>query len=174
MASKAAKESDARALISSIEAPVNGIGLYTQESNLRKEQGKSQLSAIVFANEEFERRAQILESSVSMDAVLARSYWTRLWICQELVLARGITIFCGKDFCNGFDLQYVVLAYFAPGRTCPVPAIITQFCDSTGTSFALAISLFASGKCEDPRDKMFGLAAIANDYETHRLFCLRC
>ncbi|KAK3387871.1 heterokaryon incompatibility protein-domain-containing protein [Podospora didyma] len=42
----------------------------------------------------------------ALDTLMLRPYWTRVWVQQELILARHATILCGRDSISFRKLQY--------------------------------------------------------------------
>jgi hypothetical protein len=50
------------------------------------------------------RRGVSIEAEDSMNALLNRKYWTRLWMVQEVVLGRRWYIMCGSDVIDGEDI----------------------------------------------------------------------
>lgn len=56
----------------------------------------------------FAARAFDDESWGAVDALFERSYWTRIWILQEVVLANAATVMCGVKTLDLADLMHVV------------------------------------------------------------------
>ena len=50
---------------------------------------------------------RILRSDVAIK-LLDRTYWSRAWVVQEIVLARKITLFCGEQCANFQDLEDLI------------------------------------------------------------------
>ena len=75
------------------------IGDTEEDSNL------SSTNAIFFLNEHSQTWEALYRNdpekskamSLAIALLLHRSYWRRLWIIQEIMLARGVRILCGKD-----------------------------------------------------------------------------
>jgi hypothetical protein len=44
----------------------------------------------------------------AVSALCQRSYWSRLWIIQEIVLAKSISLHLGDDCCNWLDLAFFI------------------------------------------------------------------
>jgi hypothetical protein len=94
-----------------------------------------------------------------------RKYWSRLWIVQEIMLAKDIIILCGNEAC---DWKVFCAPFYDPFD-------IYQYEPSTATQRLLNLKmehkmewrlvdlLYALGnkqKCEDPRDQIFGLLGV--------------
>jgi hypothetical protein len=103
-----------------------------------------------------------------------RPYWTRLWIGQEVLLARNVLMFCGR-----FQRQL-------PSKTLQAQLLVTYlgiFMDQVGEDVAAGylfshltnkrrvlslmdiLNSYTRGKCTDTRDKVFGLQAFARPGE---------
>jgi Heterokaryon incompatibility protein (HET) len=54
-------------------------------------------------------RTFIEEDTLEAISVLCRRrYWFRLWIIQEIILARSISLHVGNDYCDGLDLAFFI------------------------------------------------------------------
>lgn len=111
----------------------------------------------------------------ALDNLLKRQYWHRVWIIQEIGLARHIKVHCGR---LSIDWSYVALFFFRLqnlGRRVDgsflqdirrsMPANlqpIWRFCHQNSINITLRSLLGASlhSVCQDPRDKIYGLLAL--------------
>lgn len=92
-------------------------------------------------------------------------YWTRLWILQEIILAKEATIF-------GYDL-YVswerILALYGNAHEEAPSTLegITNLCKSTAWTkkFHAILQSFCGQQCKDPRDRVYGLLGLVPEQE---------
>lgn len=106
-----------------------------------------------------------------------RGYWSRLWILQELTLARSITVLCGsvqvswQAFINfleraqrapPLDTRGVNLEY-QPSLKSPAMSMIHQVAEQAG-SISLHDKVLSSAhlRCLDPKDKIYGLLGVVD------------
>ncbi len=114
------------------------------------------------------------------DFCLEKDYWSRLWIIQELVLATEIRIQCGDDQLQWSKFAYVLdrmdrnrhreSAILKPTiekiRRSISARLVRQRIDGhrgqlDGSPLHDLCLRFVEAKCEDHRDKIFGLLGIA-------------
>lgn len=103
-----------------------------------------------------------------------REYWTRLWIIQECLLARQISILCGSE-CAHIDalmqcIDTVMASYIDDEFEVPYELegtfmSVVLKCRRGGRrppriAFEDAMFSFFETRCFDSRDKIFGLAAV--------------
>jgi hypothetical protein len=102
-----------------------------------------------------------------------RSYWHRLWIIQEVIMARKARIQCGLDYASWDDFDRFQYA-FEQGRI-----LTPQDDDFKDLKDSLPFKLdrhqvarpklkdilveYCTSQCSDPRDKIYGLVGLAND-----------
>ncbi|KAK6434794.1 hypothetical protein LTR95_009024 [Oleoguttula sp. CCFEE 5521] len=101
-------------------------------------------------------------------ALVGRQYWTRLWVYQELVLAKQIRITCGHYSMGYSDLETLlwnVDADYDAQRIC--------YAVSRGPTYDLceALAQFSTCKCADERDRIFAVLSIVK--EDQRVSLLR-
>ncbi|CAI6333456.1 unnamed protein product [Periconia digitata] len=112
-------------------------------------------------------------------------YWTRVWIVQEVVLASELEILCGtQSRIDGTELAWLYktaeheLVYNSGNRnslvaeiliTSPAMHIIRHRIDrlqtlpqQRGLPVISLQSTFAGLQCKDPRDRVYGMLALAN------------
>jgi Heterokaryon incompatibility protein (HET) len=109
-----------------------------------------------------------------------RGYWTRLWIIQEIVLAKDVLLLCGEsslpwvEFSRAFTaisfLRKVEGDAFLASKVHQSPAarLEPRRGDRQGTVLSphLLYDLFLAhrkSQCADPRDKIFGLQGLAKE-----------
>ncbi|KAB8207187.1 heterokaryon incompatibility protein-domain-containing protein [Aspergillus parasiticus] len=129
-------------------------------------------------------------SGNALDMVYRRSYWTRLWIIQELFLARDAIVFCGSksapwssfrrlttavrgDFVlggfTGVDIQLGSSPLGLHTRT-----MLGQLDKKDGEYSILNKTIdnivikFGQAQCRDVRDRVFGLLGLAKMQEDSR------
>jgi hypothetical protein len=112
--------------------------------------------------------------------LLSRPYWARLWIIQEVALAKSLTILCGDKKCGWtmFRLSfgiYTIDRWLSAAKdsmvgdehivsviTCALNLIHLQqnYNHVKPHSIGALINKFGHSQCSDPRDKVFGLCAL--------------
>jgi hypothetical protein len=116
-------------------------------------------------------------------AIFELPYWSRLWIIQEVVLARKLSLLWGVDICDwdsfsGFRLT--LKSY--PGSANSLPTSIIPTVYSVSSNFAATLNKYRESWryesrsftgvlmlglhtfCQDPRDKVFGLLGLEQRY----------
>lgn len=155
-------------------APDSGVAF--DELETWAERPREELSGSWFNNMKKEAESAIIE-------VLAREYWSRLWIVQELILARNIT-FClgdrkiarrvlGDGIKKIWDSSGLVSRLLQPTSRpiveflSKLPDLIRDILLTNDTSdgkhslpLSKAIMKYAPQKCTDHRDKVYGLQAL--------------
>lgn len=94
--------------------------------------------------------------------IVARPYWFRAWIRQEILLATTIFIHCGSKSTSWdlFTCEYIIL------DEGPVGGIILDRNNLlSGQPITLKTLLWKHGMalCQDPRDRVFALLSLASD-----------
>ena len=102
--------------------------------------------------------------------VIRKSYWTRLWIVQELLLARRIEMLCGMNVIQWeTQAEYIKFSINYGGwdndfifHRIIEDALVTEVDQRGREHLSLAEVLWRYGhsQCEDPRDKLFALLNI--------------
>lgn len=126
---------------------------------------------------------QLLLGSQAQSALLAlfrNPYWTRLWIVQEILLAKDVVIMCGDTLCQWTALTEffrhiraislssrddTVHASLDPMLTSPANHIVANrdiWLSQEVRSYKLAelLVMWPGQECEDPRDRVFGLLGL--------------
>jgi hypothetical protein len=121
----------------------------------------------------------------AISSVCSREYWTRLWIVQELVLAERINILCGSWVCDWYQFAIalnsardnIVLQHYLGENPSLEMGLGFSIVDGSRAMslvdwrqfrrlpklqvLAELCKAFGSSKCEDRRDRVFGLRALA-------------
>lgn len=119
----------------------------------------------------------------ALDTIYQRSYWTRLWIIQELFLAREAIFYCGSKSTTwsifkrlptsnkgvftkgGFSGMTLVLGSTAGGRQ--ARDILSELNKRSNGQNAQdkplheLVTKFGRAQCLDPRDRVYGLLGLA-------------
>jgi hypothetical protein len=118
-------------------------------------------------------------------ALFSLRYWRRLWIVQEVVLARQFRVQCGSCFIDGRRLIDLLVYLKLTSRAADaLPSYVLRVADtaaakvlyykcdmeqlssrSGGLGLVDTLVGFAHTRCGDPRDKIYGLLGIAGDVE---------
>ncbi len=95
------------------------------------------------------------------DTVFARRYWTRLWILQEVILARDVIYMCGSKACR--QEEFCAFVEFTSVLNQSPAGHILRFRNRNEKRFGLRelLEIGWQQQCEDPRDKVFGLLGLA-------------
>lgn len=113
-----------------------------------------------------------LQVGIAVTHFFTNPYWGRLWIVQEIMLARYIRIFCGHTL-----LLWNELAHFCSHGIKHLPAKARQSISaqvhwlaehalSAKTfGFSSLLKTFCTNSCEDPRDKVYGLQGLLHPDE---------
>jgi hypothetical protein len=107
-------------------------------------------------------------------ALVERTYWSRIWIVQEYLLASEIIVQCGWDYMDGKRFGKAIskigeLAELKTGNQTLPPSIQTslEICrqrHSHGKRTLLELmETCKSSKSEDPHDRIFAILGLAND-----------
>ncbi|KAK5691125.1 hypothetical protein LTR97_011777 [Elasticomyces elasticus] len=95
-----------------------------------------------------------------LDIFLRRRWFSRIWVVQEVVLARKIILMCGESHTSWEAFQGAVRAWY-PGRTIaePLPAVLRR---ADWVSFGVLQVLQTARMCEatDSRDKLYGMVGL--------------
>jgi hypothetical protein len=113
-------------------------------------------------------------------ALFHRKYWNRLWIIQEIVLAREIKVYCGEQWVHSRQLSWFAQPIPQPSHLDSRSGKITYVrhgasYNGTWTRFdeqrrlcgrvtlESLIKTFGSAECHDVRDRVYGLLSLATD-----------
>jgi len=104
-----------------------------------------------------------------MFEVLSRDYWQRLWVVQEFLLSRYVFVFYGTESVNWRRLRHVKIKSHEGSLMFHI--ITDKYeCEerweknmhqTLASSLPLLIFKHMAKKCEDPRDKVYGLLGVS-------------
>jgi hypothetical protein len=95
--------------------------------------------------------------------ILSNLYWTRVWIVQEVLLARNIDIFLGHYHLSWESIDVLCDLYGVSGlAAASATALRTILYEKRKSRISLSVLLwdFRNNECENPRDKVFGFLGI--------------
>ncbi|KAJ9658239.1 hypothetical protein H2198_003812 [Neophaeococcomyces mojaviensis] len=109
----------------------------------------------------------------ALEDLLGRSYWTRLWIIQEIVLAKRLWLFCGSRYISWHDLHFALAGTKAFHSTThkrdslhETMRLLQYLKESRESSSTMSLSKlvhkFITAQCQDERDKIYGLLSLAH------------
>lgn len=129
---------------------------------------------------------RLFKDRQSVENLLHRPYWDRLWVVQEFVLARDIVLACGPYAITLAAIRRLMPIVTLPRGFYPYPYThlqhiiarpepILNLFDARhdrvkgtvflnpGFYFLALLRDFSMRKCEDPRDRVYGLLALCNE-----------
>ncbi|KAK0948803.1 hypothetical protein LTR91_026961, partial [Friedmanniomyces endolithicus] len=97
----------------------------------------------------------------SLEAFLLRRWFSRIWVVQEVLLAKQATLICGEDEAPWSSFEAAVSSRYAEYATATVrlPAVLRGH---AWPSLGMLGALQTARSCDatDPRDKVYGIAAL--------------
>jgi hypothetical protein len=106
-------------------------------------------------------------SGRALQRFFGNSYWLRLWIVQEIMLARYIRVICGETLLSWEELRRFCssgLKQLPPEVALVVPSQViwlTQHALSDRQfTYPSLLHVFGTSGCENPRDKVYALQGI--------------
>ncbi|KAK0252347.1 hypothetical protein B0A54_10469 [Friedmanniomyces endolithicus] len=97
----------------------------------------------------------------SLEAFLLRRWFSRIWVVQEVLLAKQATLICGEDEAPWSSFEAAVSSRYAEYATAtvPLPAVLRGH---AWPSLGLLGALQTARSCDatDPRDKVYGIVAL--------------
>ena len=111
--------------------------------------------------------------------LLERPYWSRLWIVQEVLMSRTVTVICGHQSFGLWQLARMYVPdsdddlsddpddYYPVEINDTVDSLIRETSSGVFEKQKLSFILWSFAKlyCEDPRDKVYGLLSLVQDPE---------
>jgi hypothetical protein len=101
----------------------------------------------------------------AMGRFLSKVYWTRLWVIQEVYLAKEVRVICGEKDMSFIDLQafckwgeLILSLNYLPGFVLCLNSLAPE-------GLYLDALLIRNLLCEDLRDKSYGLLSVVKDAE---------
>ncbi|KAK1068776.1 hypothetical protein LTR74_005434 [Friedmanniomyces endolithicus] len=97
----------------------------------------------------------------SLEAFLLRRWFSRIWVVQEVLLAKQATLICGEDEAPWSSFEAAVSSRYAEYATATV-ALPAVLCGHAWPSLGMLGALQTARSCDatDPRDKVYGIAAL--------------
>jgi len=109
------------------------------------------------------------DSIERVSAVFKASYWTRLWVVQETLLAKErYSLFPGGIFVSWTGMGKLhghYKDYFENEHVYEVKELLAKSLDDIPMPLGQAINRFCIQGCKDPRDKVYALHGIVKDSE---------
>jgi hypothetical protein len=104
--------------------------------------------------------------------ILQHNYFRRLWIVQEVLLARHVDVLCTHTSVGNIWVSWEVMCNVARHsmvtlQQLNVPSIPLLLLKEFGTGFRRSlketIAMFSGAYCQDPRDRVYGLMGLVNE-----------
>lgn len=95
-----------------------------------------------------------------LSSFLELNYFKRMWIIQELTLARRLVVMCGQDAIDGAVIENFLRSDPALFLTSPGGQVLTV--KDYPYDLVMLIYRFCLSKCSDPRDMVYALLGIAD------------
>lgn len=131
------------------------------------------------------------ELGAALEAIYQRSYWTRLWIIQELLLAKSLIFFCGPKLTSWSVFRHLPRSvkgiHYKEGLTGGMQirlgstprgrharSLLSALDERSSNEYRKEQQLyslvvnFGKAKCLDNRDRVFGLLGLAGQKSTKR------
>ncbi|KAI9694237.1 MAG: hypothetical protein M1820_009095 [Bogoriella megaspora] len=111
----------------------------------------------------------------SLESFFENPYWQRLWIAQEIMLARYVRIICGETLLSWDELRRFVDSAEASSAASmlSIPAQVTWLAEHALSAkkfdFSSLFRTFRHSKCEDPRDKIYALQGILEEQSNTKI-----
>lgn len=99
----------------------------------------------------------------ALEQILDASYWTRLWVQQEVLLARHVILASGKTFVPATLLHRAVELVNEFRMVEPVLVIAAWSSGPYSYSLLEAVDHFSEKICLNPRDKVYGLLGMLDE-----------
>ncbi|CAI9631268.1 unnamed protein product [Alternaria burnsii] len=115
-------------------------------------------------------------STLALRHFFGNPYWLRLWIVQEIMLARYIRVICGetllswdelKRFCSSTPSNVYVNGNVYLDDVVPLQVkwLTDHALSARHYSYAELLVTFSASQCENPQDRVFGLQGLIPDAE---------
>lgn len=109
-------------------------------------------------------------------ALLKHPWWSRLWIIQEVVLAREVTIACGDEMVPWATIRLFIRHLEASEPVLPQKMALnlimlrdeTRYADIRDSERSLSWLLTGTAynsECTDPRDRLYALLGLVRDHD---------
>lgn len=118
-------------------------------------------------------RFQASHSLEALTMLLKNRYFKRLWVVQEVLLARAVDVYCGRvalDFADMFRVYDLGRSteednLSSLGLHSPLFLMWDFTYNRRGRSLAESIQRYSVQKCSNPRDKVYALQGLVNRYQ---------
>jgi hypothetical protein len=100
--------------------------------------------------------------------LVRRAYWSRLWILQEIILAKDVVLLCGQmrvqwdSSQNFFHFREDFIQNFSPAFNQARAIVVERSAEAKTRTLLKVLRNFAGWKCRDMRDKVYGLLGLVN------------
>jgi hypothetical protein len=98
---------------------------------------------------------QSLDTPAALLQLSQASYWTRLWVQQEVVLARSVILASGQAFVPAKSWRRIT-QIFNDGNI-GAALLIATLVKQASFTLSTAVITFVWKRCLDPRDKVYGM-----------------
>lgn len=144
---------------------------------LGREEDDSEVAMQAVRNWPLDTRLIPARQEVALMALFNRSFWNRLWIVQEVVLAKEVYVLCGRSFFEWSDVQVFFGAeprlweslteFFShrPAAASLLRARPQAWSGRPRIRLMAALSFFHLHECENPRDKVYGIMGVVLENE---------
>jgi len=112
----------------------------------------------------------IIENETNRKAIATHAYWSRLWIIQEIILARKLLFVHGSLEIKENNLEAKLEPEWSTLEERVLPLLEHRKEKNTSSSSLEELIIkFQGAQCIEPRDQVFGLLGMANDTTTNTL-----
>jgi hypothetical protein len=171
--------------MSTIYSTANAVLVWLGEADETSDAALDHLRRYTDKNEAAEEFRYGWANYKSLENVFQRTYWFRLWIVQEILLAQQVWVMCGTRTVgwNCIMLCFQAMRQGQGGRMGPtapasLQSLILLYDQRQGQPWSEhrrtwrmidVVDRFASCDCQDPRDKIFGLMALVSEHDTFEI-----
>ena len=94
------------------------------------------------------------------DDIATRQYWTRVWIVQELLLARRIWVVVGGRMLSGRLLADMVVESCGYYHSTFTEIMFDRRMQLLPQQLTQLVSRYCDSRCQDPRDRLYGMLGL--------------
>ncbi|KAK3051628.1 hypothetical protein LTR09_007283 [Extremus antarcticus] len=105
-------------------------------------------------------------------ALATQSYWTRMWVIQEFLLAQNVLVFCGPYYIEWRLLKRAILRLLdLPDDAAVMPFLHQETAESTPSANSLRVLLLQcrNSQCHAPRDRIYSMLSLVYPEERRLL-----
>lgn len=105
--------------------------------------------------------------------ICSRSYWSRMWIAQEFLLAQRVFLLCGRccvtweEFKMSYDSSQS--RNMADSTILPFIPLRDKHAFERGLTLEQLLERYCQSQCRDPRDRVFSILTLLNPRERTQL-----